>query len=81
MPAGKLRWCQANANRCWRWASETTNHEYRQAFLAMARKWSGMALIEERRSVLRPGYRTKPSTPDQRRSAGLSQINVSVEAA
>jgi hypothetical protein len=87
MPAGKLRWCYANANRCWRWASESTSYEHRQAFLDMAGMWRAMALEEARRStqtqgpVLRSGYRTKPSAPNQLRSSGLSEINVSVEAA
>lgn len=86
MPAGKLRWCYANANRCCRWALETTNHEHRQAFWDMAHKWSAIALKEERRSVQAGSsssstwLKKATSAPDQRRSAGLSEKNVSVEA-
>lgn len=87
MPAGRLRWCYANANRCCHWALELTDHEQRQAFWDMAHKWSAMALQEERRSVqargavFRPDNRKATSAPDQCPSAALSGNNVSVEAA
>ena len=74
MPAGKLRWCYANANRCWRWASELTNHKQRQDFLDMAREWRALALKEQRRAV-------EPSTPSQRRPSELNAIVLSGEAA
>ena len=90
MPPGKLNWCYANANRCWRWASETASDEHRQAFLDMAGAWRALALKEERRTVqagslavLRSGYRmsAKPFAPNQLDLSGLSEINLSVEAA
>ena len=74
MPAGKLRWCYANANRCWRWASASASHKQRQDFLDMAREWRALALKEQRQTV-------EPSTPNQRRSSEMSEIILSGEAA
>jgi hypothetical protein len=75
MPAGKLRCCHAHANRCWRWASEATSDEHRQAFLDAAGVWRAMASREERRlqavslPVVRHSTSLKPSLPNQFRSS------------
>ena len=69
-----------------------TSGEHRQAFLDMAGVWRALALAlkEERRSlqtrsltVPRLDYRmsVKPSAPNQLNLSGLSEINLSVEAA
>jgi hypothetical protein len=80
MPAGNLRWCHANANRCWRWASETTSHEHRKFFLDTARAWSELAHKDQRRGV-EAGTSSEPSGSNQLRSLELSEINLMVEAA
>ena len=74
MPAGKLGWCNTNANRCCLWASETTSDEQRQAFLNAAAVWRVLALKEQERktkaaspSIGSNGYTTpvKPPAPRQ----------------
>jgi hypothetical protein len=70
MPAGNLRWCHVNANRCWRWASETTSDEHRKFFLDTARAWSELAHKEQRRRV-RAGAPSEPSASYQLRTSDL----------
>jgi hypothetical protein len=70
MPAGNLRWCHVNANRRWRWASETTSDEHRKFFLDTARAWSELAHKEQRRRV-RAGAPSEPSASYQLRTSDL----------
>jgi hypothetical protein len=81
MPAGNLRWCHANANRCWRWASEATSPEHRKFFLDTARAWSELVHGEQRRRSAQAGTPSEPPASNQLRSPELSDINLIVEAA
>jgi hypothetical protein len=80
MPAGNVRWCHTNANRCWRWASEATSHEHRKFFLDTARAWSVLAHKEQRRGA-QAGPSSEPLASNRLCSPELTEINLMVEAA